>query len=113
MSTDYIKVKLGGKERGLKFNMGTLYHLGTLSGEDPLKISQGGTLLEQFNSLKNLIHASLLSNCDSQDKEPDFTEKDVHKWVSQLSSAEAKKISMAFAKAYNDPAAGEGGTDTQ
>lgn len=109
--SNYIKVKLGGKERGLKYNMGALRHLGEITQSDPLDFTNVADPLKQFDFVKSIVHAGLLANADSKKSEPDFNEKEVIEWVSELSAQEAAIITSAFAKAY--AVGGEAKTDTQ
>jgi hypothetical protein len=113
MSKTYMTVKLGGIERGLNFKMGALRYLGELTGKDPLlKEDSGANGFEvEFNTLKNIVHAGLLCNCDAKDKEPDFSDSDVIKWVGQLEPEESRGIVNFFSSAYK--VAGEGNADTQ
>jgi hypothetical protein len=108
-----MTVNLGGIERGLNFKMGALRHLGELTGKDPLlKEDSGANGFEiEFNTLKNIVHAGLLCNCDAKSKEPDFSDKDVINWVGQLEPEESRKIVTFFSNAYK--VAGEGNADTQ
>jgi hypothetical protein len=110
MSKDYLKVKLGGKERGLKFNVGTLYHIGELTGGNPL---QGNTYQQTFSALKHIVYAALLSNCDCKEVEPDFDEKEVTGWVKLMTPAEAKQITLLYNEVFEIDVAGEGNKNTQ
>lgn len=109
--SNYIKVKLGGKERGLKFNMGALKHLGKLNGSDPLDFTQVADFSKQFDFIKVIVHAGLLANADSKKSEPDFSDNDVIDWVSELSAQEAAEITQFFAKCY--AVGGEASANTQ
>lgn len=94
---DYIQVKLGGKQRGLKFNMGTFRFIGELTGKDPLRFEDSSNDLgEQYRIIKTIIHAGLLSNCISKKIEPDFDDGNVNEWVSELSAAEGVEVIEAF-----------------
>lgn len=109
--SNYIKVKLGGKERGLKFNMGALRHLGDISKTDPLDFANVADPLKQFGFVKAIVHAGLLANADSKKSEPEFSEQDVIDWVSELSVSEASVIIQFFAKCYS--VSGEADPNTQ
>ena len=109
--SNYIKVKLGGKERGLKYNMGALKHLGKLNGSDPLDFTQVADFSKQFDFIKVIVHAGLLANADSKKTEPEFSEADVIDWVSELSAQEAAEITQFFAKCY--AVGGEASDNTQ
>lgn len=107
----YIKVRLGGKERGLKYNMGALKHLRTLNNSDPLDFTQVLDIFKQFDFVKVIVHAGLLANADSKKTEPEFSEADVIDWVSELSAQEAAEITQFFAKCY--AVGGEASDNTQ
>lgn len=109
--SNYIKVKLGGKERGLKYNMGALRHLGEITKSDPLDFTNVADPLKQFDFVKSIVHAGLLANADSKKTEPDFNEKEVVEWVSELTAQEAATITEFFGKAY--AVGGEAKADTQ
>lgn len=109
--SNYIKVKLGGKERGLKFNMGALRHLGEITQSDPLDFTNVADPLKQFDFVKAIVHAGLLANADSKKSEPDFSDNDVIDWVSELSAQEAAEITQFFAKCY--AVGGEASANTQ
>lgn len=113
MSKTYLKIKLGGTERGLNFKMGALKHLGELTGNDPLlKIDSGANSFQtEYSNLKNIVHAGLLCNYDALNKEVDFTEKEIDRWVGQLEPSESKQIVSFFSNAY--AVAGESNGDTQ
>lgn len=99
----YIKVHLGGKERGLSFKMGTLRHIGELTANDPLVFANQNGLSGQYGFFKTIVHAGLLANCYAKGVEPDFTEGDITKWVDDIDAAEASRIVGEFTKAYSVP----------
>lgn len=101
MSKTYTTIELGGQERGLKFNMGTLKHLGEITRSDALTFQiQGNDLPSIYKHTQSIIHAALLSNCDSKKESPDFTAIDIEQWVNELDFSEAIRILNAFSTAY-------------
>lgn len=107
----YISMILGGKERGLNFKMGTLRHIGELTQSDPLDFSVSSDISKQYGFVKTIVHAGLLANADAKGVEPDFTERDVVRWVDDMDLNDVTKVTTAFTKAFS--VAGEGGSDTQ
>lgn len=99
----YIKVNIGGTERGLSFKMGTLRHIGELTANDPLVFANSNGLAGQYGFFKTIVHAGLLANCDAKGVEPDFTDADVTRWVDDIDAAEASRIIGEFTKAYSVP----------
>jgi len=100
MSKGYLQIELGGKKQGLKFNIGAFRFIGELTNGDPLRFAKSSDDLgEQYRIVKTLVHAGLLSNALSKGVDPDFTDKDVTAWVSELSAAEGSEIINAFAEA--------------
>lgn len=107
----YFTTKLGGTDRGLKFSMGTLRHIGELTKSDPLDFSVTGDISKQYGYVKTIVHAGLLANADAKGVQPDFTEQDIIKWVDDLELSDVTAISTAFSRAFS--VAGEGNRDTQ
>ena len=106
-----MTLNLGGIERGLKFNFGTLRFLGELSGKDPLLTATTNDFKSQFDQGRMIIQAAMMSNYLSMKKEVDFTEKDVIDWVSELSVSEVAEVLNTFTKAF--AFGGEADKDTQ
>lgn len=95
-----MQLPLGGKQRGLKFNMGTLKFIGELTGGNPLNFNvDTNDLSGIYNTAKTIIHAALLSNCLSKRENADFDAEDVDAWVSELSMHESTAVLNAFAAA--------------
>ena len=111
MSKNYMTLFLGGMERGLKFNFGTLRFLGEITDSDPLKFAGSGNPSDQFKFVKSIVHAALLSNYLSLKKQPDFTDAEVTDWVSDLNMEDATKVTQAFTLAFSAEAPGT--ADTQ
>lgn len=82
---NYLQLELGGKLRGLKFNIGTLHFIQELTGTDPFEFQAAST---SFNDLipyvTHIVHAALLSNCASKKEDPDFTGQNVDEWVNDM-----------------------------
>lgn len=95
-----MQVQLGGKPRGLKFNMGTLRFIGELTGNNPLTFDFSATdMTAIYNTARTVIHAALLSNCLSKRENADFDAEDVDAWVSELSVGQSTEILNAYAAA--------------
>lgn len=73
----YVKIEIGGKERGLKFNQ--------LANVEYLTIVDGKTnpMIHSYA----LIYAGLYSNCIVKREEPDFSFEDVCEWCDQVKDA--------------------------
>jgi len=92
-----MSLQLGGKQRGLKFNIGTLNCLRKQYDVDPLNWkSEGGTWDNVFPYGVKILHAALLSNCASKKEEPDFTKEDVEEWANDLSAGELTEVIVSY-----------------
>ena len=107
----YMTLFLGGLERGLKFNFGTLRFIGELSGNDPLLMTTTAGAMDQFTQSRIIIHAALLSNYLSMKKQVDFTEAEVIDWVSELSMQQVTEVIQVFTGAF--AVGGEASANTQ
>jgi len=114
---NYMPLEIGGKVRGLKFNVGTLKCLRDITGADPLQFKAEG---ESFDDILpyaiKITHAALLSNCLSKKEAPDFTADDIEQWVNDLSGYDLTEIIMYFNRIFKQPnpsANGEVSKDTQ
>lgn len=88
-----MQLELGGKVRGLKFNMGTYKALEEITGQDPLTYVPESQLHKDLRPYAlNVFHAALLSNCKSKKVDPDFTAEDVIEWFDELSITEVTEI---------------------
>lgn len=115
---NYMSLEIGGKVRGLKFNVGTLKCLGDIiNGEDPLKFkAQSDNFADILPYATKIAHAAMLSNCLSKKEAPDFTAEDVEQWVNDLSGFDLTTIINNYNGIFNQPkssANGEVGKDTQ
>jgi hypothetical protein len=113
MSKTYIRLQLGEKEQGLKFNMGTLKNLKDITGGDPFSFFIGEDIEAQIKQLSVILQAALLSNYKSKQLEPDFTPADCERWAEDLSMEEALRVVNTFRAAYMPEVSGEGNTHTQ
>lgn len=111
---NYLSLEIGGKQRGLLYDFGTLEQIEDITGEDPLEFAFD---IKNFKSLREgsniLIYAGLLSNCDYHKVEPDFSYDDVKGWVKRLSPAQILSVITTWGRAKSIVASGEGGTDTR
>jgi hypothetical protein len=114
--SNYLQVQLGGEKRGLKFNLGTLRHIGAITGQDPfafaINIKEYSNFIEDLGTI---IYAGLLSNCDSKKVAPDFSQEDARRWADELDNmSEALSIIAAFHNAFKvEVVSQEGNADTQ
>lgn len=113
MGKNYIRMELGGQERGLKFNLRALKIIKEVSGDDPFAFFIGGDLEAQIKQISAIMYAGLVSNAASKKQEPDFTYDDCVFWTEDLDLEDAKKVIAAFGEAYKSDASGEGSADTQ
>jgi hypothetical protein len=85
MLKNYLSLELGGKSRGLKFNIGTLKCLKEVAGIDPLDFkAESESLSDLLPYAEKIMHAALLSNCLIKKEAPDFTAADVSDWFIDL-----------------------------
>lgn len=76
MSKGYIRVEIGGKERGLKFSQ----YAKEIIDEKTHK----GTLSSNAKNYYAIFYGGLIGNCSAKEEEPDFTYEDVEEWVDEL-----------------------------
>jgi hypothetical protein len=117
MVNNYLSLELGGKARGLKFNVGTLRCFQTQFNIDPLQFKAES---DDFKGIlpfaEKILHAALLSNCLSKKEAPDFSAEDITEWIDELSGYEITKICTTWNDMWSAPkttANGEVGKDTQ
>jgi hypothetical protein len=85
MINNYLSLELGGKVRGLKFNIGTLRCLEQVAAVDPLNFkAESDKLSDLLPYAEKIFYAALLSNCLSKKEAPDFTADDVTEWLNDL-----------------------------
>lgn len=117
MLKNYLSLELGGKTRGLKFNIGTLKCLKDVAGVDPLDFkAESDKLSDLLPYAEKILHAALLSNCLSKKEDPDFTTEDVTEWVNELDIPTVTDIIGRYNGIFSTPksqANGEVGADTQ
>lgn len=108
MTVSSVQLQLGGQERTLKFNMGTLKFIGELTASDPLGFGAdiATNMGKLFDYTKTIIHASLLSDYKSRKANVDFTADDVDDWVADLDTTTALELIGHYSKAFS---ASEGG----
>lgn len=117
MSKNYLSLELGGKQRGLKFNIGTLKCLKDVTGVEPTDFKADST---NFSDLlpyaEKILHAALLSNCLSKKEPAEFTTDDVTDWMNELDVPTITIIINLYNGIFtvSEPSAnGEVGKDTQ
>ena len=114
---NYLSLEIGGRVRGLKFNVGTFKCLGEIIGADPLQFkAEGESFADILPYAAKITYAALLSNCLSKKEAPDFAGEDVNQWVTDLSGYELTDIINRYNSIFARPkpsANGEVGKDTQ
>jgi hypothetical protein len=93
------KIVLGGKERTLCFSqMGFIENIHEVSGKDAISFLnfKPETPKDHFEHIRAIIHAGLITGCDIEDKEPDFDDKQVRRWVKSIDYKEAAAITSEF-----------------
>ena len=114
---NYLQLELGGKVRGLKFNIGTLKYLRELTGLDPMDFKAESNKFEELLPYATkILHAALLSNLLSKKEDRDFTSEDVDAWVNELSVSDLTTVILKYNSIFEIPQAaanGEVGKDTQ
>jgi hypothetical protein len=117
MTNNYLSLELGGKVRGLKFNIGTLRCLKDVAGVDPLDFkAESDKLSDLLPYAEKILHAALLSNCLSKKEAPDFTAEDIAAWFNDLDLPIITDVINRYNGIFstNKPSAnGEVGKDTQ
>jgi hypothetical protein len=113
MSKNYIRLEVGGKEQGLKFNMGTLKHLKDITGGDPFSFFIGEDIEAQIKQVAVILCAAMMANYRSKKQEVDFTLADCELWSEDLSMEEALRVVNTFRAAYMPEVSGEGNDDTR
>lgn len=114
MSKNYWRLELGEKERGLKFNMGTLKNIKELTGGDPLAFFNfQGDIDEQLKQVALIVYAAMLSNSKVKNEEPDYTREQVEAWVEDMDYSQVVLLSEKIRDAYSVEPSGEEGADTR
>lgn len=93
----YIKIDIGGKERGFKFNQLAMQ-------EFSLNYGRHNKLFESAPELffvYNIFHAGLSGNCIVKNEEPDFTFYDVINWVDELYETRKDEDRANVVKAFS------------
>lgn len=97
-----MSLQLGGKARGLKFNIGTLQKLKEVYDVDPLNWKSEGTTWDNvFPYGVKILHAALLSNCMSKKEEPDFTQENVEEWALELSAGDLTEVINSYNRIWS------------
>ena len=98
----YINIKLGDKNRGIKFGNRALLDVMAkhqINGEAGLKFS--------FDLLVSLVYFGLVNNCMVSKQNVDFTEEEVNQWVDDLPMPQLTEIFNVFQKSYAGEASDE------
>ena len=98
---NYIKVNIGGKERGAK--LGLLFLENAQKGENM-------NIQELFNELQQrsiffapkLLHYALLTNCQLNGDTPDFNLSDVYDWIDEDGISNKYGSVMVFINAFTE-----------
>jgi hypothetical protein len=96
-------LEIGGKERGLSFNVNTLEFLQTELAIDPLAYKAESTAWKDLLPyVVNIIYVAMLSYCKSKKQDVDFTLDQVKEWTGELSGAEISKIATMWNTQFNE-----------
>lgn len=98
---NYLKLNIGGKERGVK--LGLLFLENAQKGENM-------NIQEIFNELQQrsiffapkLLNYALLTNCQLNGETPDFNLADVYDWVEEDGISRKDGAVMAFVNAFTE-----------
>ena len=76
-------IKMGGKERPVKFNINALAEFNRLTGTNFAWLFQiaENPLIMDFNHVRYLAYCGLVEGCEINDQEIDFTVKEVGQWL--------------------------------
>ncbi len=78
----YLKVTLGGKERGVKFNQMALEVYAKHLDENAINTS----------AVYATLYAGLIANCYVKREEPDFTFEEVTNWTEDLAETDPESV---------------------
>jgi len=87
----YIKIELGGKERGLKFNQ---------LAKEILQLK--GNQLYHTKNVYALFFAGLMGCSEVKEEEPDYTYEDVCGWVDELYNLKGKEAADELVQKVSD-----------
>lgn len=94
-------VKIGGKERGVKFGTNATAKFCELQGIDltgySLLLMQIANGSIKMSDIRDLVYAGLWAYCKSNKEEVDFDLYDVGDWLDEIELDEMKKIYDALA----------------
>jgi len=116
MANNYLSLELGGKPRGLKFNVGTLRCIKDIVGIDPFDFKiQSESFADIMPYAEKIFHAALLSNSLSKKEAADYTTEDVTDWFNELDMPTITDIINRYNSIFSasTSANGEVGKDTQ
>lgn len=108
----YIRLEIGGKERGLNFKMGVFGVIAEVTGDqNPFQFKAKSTSFpDVMEYLAVITFAALSNNCQVKKEDIDFTIADVREWVKDIDPDASTQIINAF---VGNPKAAEVGSDTQ
>lgn len=84
---NYIKLHLGGKERGAKLGLGFLQNLQeeeNIDMEELFKKFNSENVFQQFSFINKLIYHSLKFNCERANEEVEFDYYNVLDWIDEV-----------------------------
>jgi hypothetical protein len=85
----YIQIELGGKLRGLKFNMYALEeYTKRIANALDRAIKKNSTDISQATLVYACVYSGLIGNCYAKEIDQDFTFEDVTDWVDAASNAD-------------------------
>lgn len=96
---NYLKLNIGGKERGAKLGLGFLTKIQEVTNMNLDEINKS-IVEDSLKVAPKLIYESLLFNCERSKEEPDFDFYDVCDWLSEDAITSENGNIMIFIKAY-------------
>lgn len=98
---NYIKLNLGGRERGAKLGLGFLTKIQEVLNMNLDEINQEISK-DIFKMTPTIIYQSLIFNCERAKETPDFDFYDVCDWISGEAFSSENGVVKTFYKAYFD-----------
>lgn len=114
-----LVLNLGGEDRRLVLNMGSLDHLETITGKDPLTYTAGGTDWKSMKEfVRNIIAVGMITSDQLEGKLTLTSQEDVEKWIAEdMEPADFYGVMMFYHNFMNPkalvPKEGKGKDDTQ
>lgn len=100
---NYLKLNIGGKERGAKLG---LFFLENIQKGENMNVQELSDMVTDQSriifTIPKFIYYSLLTNCQIKGEKIDFTISDVYDWVEEEGFENENTAPMIFWKAFAD-----------